>query len=102
MIDDETIAAAKAEHGSVTRLVGAGEDVLVRQPTRADWARFRKQAAGSKRHIAAETLFLACCVHPRGKELDELLERHPAAAESFVEALLKLAGVDPDVKATNL
>ncbi len=93
------IANLKEKHGTVHVLTGAGEQVIVRSPTAKDWRTFRKMACGWRRHLAAEALFRACCLYPVGRDLGELLERRPAAAESFVEKLLDLAGVDPDVKA---
>jgi hypothetical protein len=100
MIDDSTIQVAKTRHGEVVHLEGAGEEILVRRPTRADWMRFRKLGMGPKRHLAAERLLRDCCVHPALDALDALLERRPAAAESFVERLLELAGADPATRAT--
>ena len=100
MIEASTIAALKKRHGTVHVLVGAGESVAVRAPTPAEWDTFRRLGVDpKKRHRAMPTLFRACCVHPRGRELDALLERKPAAAETFADRLLELAGVDPGVQA---
>jgi hypothetical protein len=93
------IARLKERHGAVVILTGAGEQVIVRRPTPDDWRTFRRDASGRRRHLAAERFFRACCLHPAGRELDELLERRPAAAESFLDKLLELAGADPDVQA---
>jgi hypothetical protein len=95
MLDETTIAKLKAKFGTVYHLAGAGEEVVIRGPTRGDLARFYRRAAVPKRRLdAAEELLIACCVHPTGRELAELMERKPAAAMTFIDKVLEVAGVD--------
>ena len=95
----DVLEKLKRKHGTIHVLQAAGEEVVVRQPTRADWHTFRRLGMDKKkRHLAAETFIRLCVVHPDTPTFEATLERKAAVADSLIEALLTLVGVDPDAK----
>lgn len=90
---DDVIERLRAEHGEIYQLEAAGEAVIARPPTRAEYRRFRAKVLDEKgREAALETLTRACVVWPDTSAFDALLERKPALAEVFGAKLLELAG----------
>ncbi len=103
MIDDATKAAILEKVPQAQVLEAQGEEIIVRPPGRAEARRFRTLGMDERRRVdAAETLVRDCCVFPDAKGLNDLFERKPFLADSFVGKLLELGGMAQEVAARDL
>jgi hypothetical protein len=71
-----------------------GEVVVLRNPSREEWRRFKVKAADErKRSDAMEQLLSICVVEPSAVALDSMLEKRPALLETFCDELFEMAGL---------
>jgi hypothetical protein len=98
-VDEKTIKEVREKHPKAVVLTAGGETVAVIPPTRAIWRRFKLCVTDErKRADAFEVLLRDCVVHPDAKGLEEILERRPALAETFGDAVAELAGAGLEVE----
>lgn len=98
---EERVEALKKEH-QVSRLVyltnpETGHEVLCKPVTQAEWNRFQSWLDDpSSRTQCSEKLFRLVCVayDPGHPSLDDMLYNFPALADTFVDSLLKMAGLN--------
>jgi len=93
ILDETTLEQLKREHGELTRLSAGGESVIVRNPRRVEYERFRKDTFDEKRRDkSVETLLRSVIVWPSKEEFLELLERKPGLSETFGGKVLEMVG----------
>lgn len=104
MITNETIAKLKAEHGDDLHLLeGAGHEIVVRVPSRAEWKRFRAQQADAAKNVdARETLLRGCIVHPAAADVAAIFEKRPGLVDTFGVELQTIAGVTAEATSRKL
>lgn len=98
------ILAKLAESGIELHLLSSGEHhIVVKQPDRATYKRFRSMVADqAKRADAPEALVRDCVVYPDRDGFNALLERHPALGDVFAAKLLDIAGMNSEAEAKKL
>jgi hypothetical protein len=93
-MDDQKIAALKAEHGNSLVLLELGDhELVVKKPTRAQFNRFRESVAegGKARIEGGSQLIRDCLVHPSWGEYLKLAEDSPAIEDEITGEIAKLA-----------
>ncbi len=80
-----------------------GDGIIVRMPSRQEWARFQAQLDDAKRVARAlEQLVRDCLVHPEKAALEAMFDQRPGLAGSWGKAIGVQAGVDGELKAKKL
>jgi len=95
MLSDQEIAELKSTHGRIAHVVGKGNawEVVFRKPTRAEYKKFKADAANPARQSdAQEMLARSIVVHPSREAFDALLEDYPAIPEASSSAIAELVG----------
>lgn len=97
MLTDEQLDKFKTDHGRIAHLIGKGGgwEVVLRKPNRAEWRKFKADAANpSTASVAQENLCRVLAVHPpKGDAFEALLNEWPAIPEAFAGALHDLIGM---------
>lgn len=105
MIDDATIEDVKARHPGVElHLLTSGDAaVIIRRPTRHDYARFRKHTADEHfRELALDSLVRSLVVHPDRAGFDAMLNDRPGLCEEFGAPVVELLGLTGKAEAKKL
>lgn len=102
-MDPKTLEAIREKHPSCVVLSAkAGSDLIevaVVPPSRHAWRRFKACITDErKKPDAFELLVRDCTVHPDPAGLEAMLDRRPALAETFGDALCELAGAGLEVE----
>jgi hypothetical protein len=91
--DLEVLDAYEAKHGLPgdrwASIEGPRGVIIVTAPSRAAYARFRDR--GSYQTAFVSELAYPCVAHPRGPELDSLLEDYPALLDRIADVVQALA-----------
>lgn len=107
-IDQETIDKLREEHGPGKLFLlpdpdDEGDEIIVRLPTRPEWARFTTQLQDEKRMAKAqEQLVRDCLVHPSKDDLEAIFNRRPGLASSWGLVISQKAGAARSVEAKKL
>lgn len=101
MIDDQTLDALKAEHGDELHVLdAAGQTVVAKVPSRAEYQRFMATSSDKKKaEQALYNLAAGCIVHPPRAEWAAIADKRPGLPSTFASELLKLAGLVDEVDA---
>src|ERR1700694_2743323 len=94
-IEKEKLEELKAQHGDVVHLLEAArEQIAVRAPGRAIYARFRELMLGPRGVMANEQLVSDCLLWPKSgtPELEAIYDRHPGVIDAFANELVRMAG----------
>lgn len=102
-MDPNVLEKVKEQHpGGVELKVKIGGEelsIVVVPPSRIIWRKFKLCIQDErKRPDAFEALVRDCCRWPDAAALDAMLERRPALAETFGDAVAELAGAGLDVE----
>ena len=105
-LTDEQVASIKKTNpeAKLFRAKAIKVDVVCRPPSREEWRRFEREiiAGGQAQAGAIEQLFVTCCLAPKGKDLEELLNSHPALGTAFGLKCRALAGATVEIEDSNL
>lgn len=101
MIDEMKLEALKSEHGDDLHVLeAAGQAVVAKVPSRAEYQRFTAMSSDKKKaESALYNLAAACIVYPARDEWAAIAEKRPGLPTSFASELLKLAGLVDEVEA---
>lgn len=104
ILDDDTIAKLKSEHGNDLRQLEAnGHTFVCKMPSAAEFDRFITAVADEERQAKAPAnLFHTHVVWPAKAERDAILKEQPGLAFSIGSALAKEAGITRNVEAKKL
>jgi len=91
---DKLVEDLSAAHGIVHVLESdEGHVFIIRQPSRADYRKYRAKVNDDKTKAdAQEHFFRDVCVYPTGSDLVQLLDAHPAFGDLLGIEALKIAG----------
>jgi hypothetical protein len=99
MFDAKKLEEVREKYPKVVALTAGGESVMVVPPGRSQWRRFKKAITDeAKRADAFEILLRDCVVFPDPQGLEAILDRMPALAETFGDAVAELAGAGLEVE----
>jgi hypothetical protein len=99
MFDNAKLIEIREKHPKAVALSAGGESVVVVPPGRTQWRRFKKAITDdAKRADAFEILLRDCVVYPDAQGLEAILDRMPALAETFGDAVAELAGAGLEVE----
>lgn len=105
-LTDEKIAELKQKHGKTLVAVEApnGETVVVRRPTKEEWADFTDSVVRDKtsKHACMERYALQCIVMPERAAAAQLLAEYPAFTASLSVEINKLAGASDELSVKKL
>jgi hypothetical protein len=97
--DPAKLAEIREKHPRAVLLSAGGEDVVATPPTRHQWRRFKGCITDEKKRADAfEVLLRDCVVFPDAAGLEAILDRMPALAETFGDAVAELAGAGLEVE----
>lgn len=104
-LTDEQFSAAKLKDSRAKRVcltVGDEEvEVAIRPATRGEWKSYKALANNpdeNKSAAANEQLLIFTALSPAGKELNDLLDRHPAAADVIAGKVKEISGLTSKVE----
>jgi hypothetical protein len=97
--DPAKLTEIREKHPRAVTLTAGGETVVAVPPSRQTWRRFKSFVTNEqKRADAFEVLLVDCVVYPDRQGLEAILERMPALAETFGDAVAELAGAGLEVE----
>lgn len=98
-IEPEKLTEIREKHPRAVALTACGETVVAVPPSRQVWRRFKLCITDDrKKPDAFEILLRDCVVYPDAHGLEALLDRMPALAEVFGDAVAELAGAGMEVE----
>jgi hypothetical protein len=105
-LTEEKIAELKQRHGKTLISVECpgGETVVVRKPTKEEWADFTDSIVRDKtsKHACMERYALQCIVFPERGDAVKLLAEYPAFTASLAGEINKIAGAQDELSVKKL
>lgn len=106
-IDQSTLDRIRSEHtGDLFHLPDPDDEqggIVVRLPTRAEWARFQSQLGDDKRISKAMEQFVRdCLVYPDKPAFEAMLDARPGLASTWGKTLGEKAGAGREIEAKKL
>jgi hypothetical protein len=103
MLEQNAIDELKRRHGTLREWTCSGETVIVREPTKIAYDKFRDwQDDPIRKGSACEAFVTDCVVYPDASGVMGMLERKPGLADTFAIKLSILAGNTRDVQEKKL
>lgn len=103
-MEKQTLENLRTQHPGVElhAIRCAGEEIVVRPPTAAEFERFTLNMERESRTKALGALLFSCAVHPSMEALQSLLDRRAGLVFSFGNELCKIAGLNQEAESQKL